>query len=78
MKDLSALRIGEKGRVAGLDAGGGMGRRLMDLGFTLGAEVECVLTAPGGGMRAYGVRRTVVALRQEDARKVTLEEKRYA
>lgn len=43
-------------------------RRLMDIGFTEGAEIECVLAAPGGGIKAYLVRGSVIALREGDAR----------
>lgn len=45
-----------------------MRRRLMDIGFTEGAEIECVLAAPGGGIKAYLVRGSVIALREGDAR----------
>ena len=78
MRDLSALPLGQSGRVLCLRAGEGTGRRLMDLGFTPGAEATCVLVAPGGGMRAYRVRGAVIALRQREARTVILEEEDHA
>ena len=71
---LDRLPLGKTGVVKEIRAGGGMGRRLMDLGFVPGAHVECLLAAPGGGMRAYRVRRAVIALRQADARNVVWEE----
>lgn len=77
MRDLTGLNIGEEGRVAWVTARGGMRRRLMDLGLTPGARVRCLLAAPGGGMRAYGVRGTVVALRIKDAETVLLEDGRH-
>lgn len=77
MDDLSSLPIGSAGRVKRLEAAGGMGRRLMDLGFTAGARVDCLLSAPGRGMRAYRVRRAVIALREKDARNIILEEKSH-
>ena len=76
MRDLAGLNIGEEGTVAGVTARGGMRRRLMDLGLTPGARVECLLGAPGG-MRAYRVRGTVVALRMKDAKTVLLEDGRH-
>ena len=74
MRDLSSLPLGKSGRVLCLRAGEGMGRRLMDLGFTPGAQAACVLAAPGKGMRAYRVRGAVIALRRKEARTVILEE----
>ena len=74
MKRLSGLNRGDMGRVKEIPAAGGMQRRLMDLGLTEGAAVECLFAAPGGGMRAYRVRKAVVALRNADAAKVYLEE----
>ena len=78
MRDLSTLPVGEAGRVRCLRAGDGIGRRLMDLGFTPGAEAACLLAAPGNGMRAYRIRGAVIALRQREARMVILEEENHA
>lgn len=47
-------------------------RRLMDLGFTKGTTVTCVLC--GSGIKAYLVRGAVIALRNEDADKVPVSE----
>ena len=77
MRDLSELPVGRWGRVKVLRSEGGIGRRLMDLGFTPGAEIACLLYAPGGGMRAYRVRGTVIALRRREARQIILEEESH-
>lgn len=58
-----------------IDALGGEGearRRLLDLGFTPGAVVTCLFSAPSGDPRAYMVRGSVIALRREDAARMTL------
>ena len=78
MRSLSELPLNQSGRVRCLRAGEGIGRRLMDLGFTPGAEAVCVLSAPGSGMRAYRVRGAVIALRRKEARTVILEEENHA
>ncbi len=78
MRDLAELPLNQAGRVRCLRTGEGMGRRLMDLGFTPGAEVLCMLAAPGGGMRAYRIRGAVIALRRREARTVILEEENHA
>ena len=78
MKDLTTLQEGQGARVEALTAQGGMRRRLMDLGFTRGAPVFCLFSAPGNGMRAYRIRSAVVALRGRDAQTVRLEEETHA
>jgi DtxR family Mn-dependent transcriptional regulator len=45
-------------------------RRLMDLGFTAGARLEPALDTFAGDPRAYRIRGTLVALRQDQARHV--------
>jgi DtxR family Mn-dependent transcriptional regulator len=66
---LSGLKPGERARVAGLSAAcrGPERRRLLDLGFVQGTEVEVEMTSPAGDPTAYRVRGTVVALRREQA-----------
>ena len=51
-------------------AQGAQRRRLQELGFVTGAQVECVGTSPLGDPRAYQLRGTVIALRRRDARPV--------
>ena len=75
MKNLAEMCVGEVGQVR--NAAGGLSQRLRDLGFTRGVTVKCLLAAPGCGMRAYRVRGAVIALRQRDARQVTVEEGKY-
>ena len=45
-------------------------RRLMDLGFTAGARLEPALDTFAGDPRAYRIRGTLVALRQDQARQI--------
>ena len=77
MRDLAGLPVGRSGRVKCLRTGEGIGRRLMDLGFTPGTEIACLLNAPGGSMRAYRVRGTMIALRRREAQQVILEEESH-
>jgi DtxR family Mn-dependent transcriptional regulator len=69
---LADLPHGQTAEVVGLDANcqGFSRRRLMDLGFTPGAYLEPALQTFVGDPRAYRVRGTLVALRQEQARQV--------
>ena len=75
MRKLGDLSVGETGRVWGAE--GNLTRRLHDLGFTRGAIIECLFSAPGRGMRAYRVRGAVIALRQRDAQQVAMEDGRH-
>ena len=67
---LDKLELGQAGVILELNTGGGMRRRLMDLGFSAGEHVECVLKSPPGDPRAYLVRGTVTALRGKDAAEI--------
>ncbi len=66
---LSALSIGTAAQVTRLDdrCSGLMRRRLLDLGFTSGAEVKALLSNFGSEARAYQIRGTKIALREEQA-----------
>ena len=65
---LCTLPIGVKGFVETLSDGGrGISDRLRELGFREGCAVTCVGKSPLGGMRAYSVMGSVIALRDEDA-----------
>ncbi len=69
---LSALPVDGRGTVAGfLETE--ITPRLRELGFSRGVAVECVGRNPGGGMSAYKLRGSVIALRREDASSVILE-----
>ena len=71
---LNDLSPGQKGRVSGLLAVGGMRRRLLDMGLIENTQVECVGRSPGGDPRAYLIRGAVVALRRCDGADVLLYE----
>ena len=70
-RTLDTLSPGEQGRVAALDFPPAMLRR--ELGFLPGSTVTALHRAPFGGSTAYGVLDTVVALRDGDARRITLQ-----
>ena len=48
-------------------------RRLLDLGITPGAVIAAELAAPGRSARAYRVRGTLIALRQDQASQIAIE-----
>ena len=69
---LNALPLHRCALVSGLCTTGAMRRRLLDIGLTPGTEVEALCRSGFGGMTAYRLRGTVVALRSEDAATVQI------
>ena len=69
---LAQLPSGESGRVAALDFPPRKARRMEDLGFLPGQRVTALYTPPFGGITAYQVLDTVIALRDTDASRITL------
>ncbi len=70
---LNQLPIGQKGRVYSLDSRGKERRRMLDLGLVHGTTVEALQKSPSGDPVAYFIRGAVIALRDEDARKIIIE-----
>ena len=66
---LSDLTRGERGQVVEISSQcrGLERRRLQDLGFLPGAELQAELTSPGGDPVAYRIRGALIALRKEQA-----------
>jgi DtxR family Mn-dependent transcriptional regulator len=73
-RTLADLAQGETGTVGALRVTGFARQRLLDLGFTPGAEVVCDLISPFGEPTAYRVRGTLIALRPEEAGRIDLAE----
>ncbi len=71
---LNCLPIGKSAYVTGLNVTGADRRRMLDLGLLQGTEVEALAKSPSGDPVAYFIRGTVIALRCEDARKITVTE----
>lgn len=69
---LNKLKPGEKAVVCGFENSHGISRRLMDLGLVENAFVECVGTSPLGDPSAYLICGAVIAIRNDDAKKITV------
>lgn len=67
---LNALDIGECAKVLRLDNSGSIRRRLQDIGVVEGSKIECVLKAPSGDPSAYLIKGAVIAIREEDSKKI--------
>ncbi|WP_042456887.1 FeoA family protein [Neobacillus dielmonensis] len=67
------LAEAEKGnviKITSIQLDGVMRRRLLDLGFVAGADVEVVRKSPLGDPIAYRVSQTTIALRKEESMKI--------
>ena len=69
---LDQLKIGASGTITSVGGDGPLRCRLLDMGLTPGARIECVGVSPGGDPRAFLVRGAVLALRREDCRSIIL------
>lgn len=69
---LDQLPVGCSATVAALSFVGSKRRRMLDLGFVPGSAVSALQTGPWGDPVAYGIRGAVIALRQEDAKHISI------
>jgi len=70
---LDDLTTGEKGRVIKLLARGPFKKRLLEMGFIAGAEVEVIKYAPLKDPVEYFIKGYHVSLRHEEAAQIEVE-----
>lgn len=73
MTTLDRLSPGQRATITSLAAQGAERRRLMDLGFIPGVEIEVEMGNPLGDPRAFRLLGGVVALRREQAREIGIQ-----
>lgn len=73
-KRLCDISPGNIAVVSDMYAEGSIRRRLRDIGLVEGTAVECLMKSPLGDPTAYLVKGAIIALRQEDAASVAVEE----
>lgn len=67
MKTAASLRFGEKVRINDIDSSNPSFRRLLEVGFTPGQEIELVNTSAFSDPMAFAVRGTLIAIRKNEA-----------
>lgn len=72
---LNELNLKEKGVIKEITCDDNIKRRLLDLGLIEGTNIELVLVSPFKDPKAYEVRGTTIALREEDAKKIYISKK---
>lgn len=73
MKTLDDLVLDEKGYISNINCEETVKRRLMDLGLVKGTCIVPRLENPTKEPRAFEFRRTLIVIRQEDARLIEVE-----
>lgn len=68
--NLADLKVGQSATVQGFLHKDSMRIRLMEMGFTKGAKVKCIMVSPLGDPTAFLVCGAFVALRREDSKNV--------
>ena len=67
---LDLLPPGSAAEIVSVHNEDAMARRLKDIGFSPACSVECLYRSAAGDPTAFWVRGTVIALRQEDSRRI--------
>ncbi len=71
---LSDLQIDETRNISNINCTPEIKKRFLDLGFTNGTKITPVLTSPAGNIRAYLIKDTVIAIRDEDSCNIYIEQ----
>ena len=74
LSTLDSLNVGDVGIVSGIFGKEDIRRRLLDIGLRIGLPVECVLISPFKSPKAYWIKGALIALRDEDAKNIFVEE----
>lgn len=67
MRSLADISIGEHCFIESVEANGEQRRRLLDLGVIPNTKIEAVFSSLSGGVTAYLIRGTLIAIRRDDA-----------
>ncbi len=70
---LHDLSLGKSGKIIDIQCRENIKRRLLDLGLVEGTKIVPVLISPSGDPRAFEVRGTLIAIREEDARQIQIK-----
>lgn len=71
---LDKVKIADTVILKKLNNTGSIRRRLLDIGFIPGTKIESVLASPFKDPILYRIRGTLIAIRNDDARNIVVEE----
>lgn len=69
---LNDIKINQRAIVVSVSTSAGSSKRLIEMGFAVGAEVRKVIEGISANLNAYEVKNTVVALRNDTAESVNV------
>ena len=69
---LNELEVGKTAFVKDICARGIVKRRMLDLGIIPGTKIKALMESPSGELTAYLIRGTVIAIRQNDAKNISI------
>lgn len=70
--NLNDLKINQKGKIEEITNKDTIKRRLLDLGLVKGTQITPVLVSPSKDPRAFLVRGSIIAIREEDAQNILI------
>lgn len=73
IENLNQLPLNKSGKINKIECGEGIKRRLLDMGLVKETEIMPILISPSGDPRAFLVRGTIIAIREEDAKNIKIE-----
>ncbi len=70
---LNELKLENEGKILNIECSENIKRRLLDLGLVKNTNIIPVLISPSGDPKAFEVRGTLIAIREEDTRKIEIK-----
>jgi len=69
---LKNLKLNSTGIIQEIKCSPEIKKRFIDLGFISGTEITPVLTSPSGNIRAYYIKSTLLAIRDQDSKNILI------
>lgn len=73
IENLNQLPLNKSRKINKIECDEGIKRRLLDMGLVKGTEITPILISTSGDPRAFLVRGTIIAIREEDAKNIKIE-----
>lgn len=73
MRSASELKFGEKVKIRTVDSSHPSSRRILEIGFTPGEEIELINASMFNDPLAFSIRGTLIALRRNEASCIKVE-----
>ena len=71
---LNKVNLNTYAKVVDINCGGIDRRRFLDLGIIKGTKIKPIFRSPFGDPTAYEIRKSIIALREEDSEKIKVIE----